>query len=104
MKTHNLKTWPEYFKLVKNDIKKYEFRKNDRNFEVGDLLVLEEFNPCIRCFGSGRVWDGNAGDRTSCDCSPEHGTYTGRNITRTITHILQDFPGLEKGYVILSLE
>jgi len=43
-KTHHLKTWPEYFKAIKDGIKTFELRKNDRDFKVGDLLVLEEID------------------------------------------------------------
>lgn len=43
--THELKTWPEYFFLVLIGIKTFEIRKNDRNFEVGDTLILQKWNP-----------------------------------------------------------
>lgn len=45
MKAHNLKTWPEYFKEVVSGNKTFEVRKNDRDFQVGDLLILDEFDP-----------------------------------------------------------
>jgi len=45
MKTHELKTWPEYFKAVKEGVKKFEVRKNDRDFKVGDLVRLNEYDP-----------------------------------------------------------
>lgn len=41
----SLKTWPQYFKLVQQGIKTFEIRKNDRDFQVGDFLLLEEFDP-----------------------------------------------------------
>ena len=40
MKVHNLKIKPQYFKDVVSGIKTFEVRKNDRNFKVGDLMVL----------------------------------------------------------------
>ena len=44
-KTHTLKTWPEYFSAVVLGHKRFEIRKNDRDFSVGDTLILEEYNP-----------------------------------------------------------
>ena len=44
MNVHNLKIRPNYFKDVIAEIKKFEIRFNDRGFEVGDLIVLEEFD------------------------------------------------------------
>ena len=34
-KTHDLKTWPEYFAEIANGNKTFELRKNDRDFESG---------------------------------------------------------------------
>lgn len=45
MKTHELKILPEYFKAQEDGIKNFEIRKNDRNYKVGDNLVLWEYNP-----------------------------------------------------------
>lgn len=43
-KTHNLKTWPGPFRQVKMGLKKYEVRKADRDFAVGDVLILQEWD------------------------------------------------------------
>jgi hypothetical protein len=48
---HELKTSPEYFKAVRDGIKTFEVRKNDRGFSVGDILVLREFE-----LGYGFFW------------------------------------------------
>lgn len=40
-----LKTWPEFFGDVIADLKTHEIRVNDRDFQVGDVLLLEEWNP-----------------------------------------------------------
>lgn len=45
MQTHNLKTWPKYFQEIWDGKKKFEVRKNDRNFKVGDKLYLKEWDP-----------------------------------------------------------
>ncbi len=39
MKTHILKTDPEIFDLERSGEKPYMFRKDDRNYEVGDTIV-----------------------------------------------------------------
>ena len=39
MKTHELKIKPQYFWDIDCDIKTFEVRKNDRNFEVGDIIT-----------------------------------------------------------------
>jgi len=37
------KVLPEYFQDILDGKKKYEFRLNDFDIEVGDILVLEEY-------------------------------------------------------------
>lgn len=79
--THELKTWASYFHSIVDGTKTFEIRKADRDFRVGDFLLLRETE-----YGSG--------------------AYTGREATRRITHILeheQDL-GLCDGFAILSLE
>lgn len=75
---HELKTHPKYFEKIWNGDKKFEIRKNDRNFQEGDLLKLLEYDPEI--------------------CS-----YTGRYCIMKISYILHDFPGLEPGYCVMSI-
>lgn len=62
MQVHNLKTWPEEFDPLWEGRKHHEFRKNDRDFQIGDELVLHE-------------WE------------PETGEYTNRSVRAKITHI-----------------
>ena len=45
MTIHQLKTHPQYFDKVKTGEKTWELRKNDRNFEVGDTLILRRYCP-----------------------------------------------------------
>jgi ASC-1-like (ASCH) protein len=42
MAVHRLKCWEEYFSDVQAGKKNFEIRQNDRDFKVGDCLVLEE--------------------------------------------------------------
>lgn len=48
MAHHYLKTETQYFQSVEKGIKKFELRKNDRNFQVHDVLHLEEVVNDIR--------------------------------------------------------
>lgn len=43
-KIHNLKILPEYFEAVVRGEKTFEIRKNNRDFKVGDLIFLLEWN------------------------------------------------------------
>lgn len=40
MKVHTLKTWPGVFAEVLNGDKTFEYRLNDRDFSIGDVLFL----------------------------------------------------------------
>lgn len=42
--THSLKILPEFFEPVVDGRKTFEVRYNDRDFQVGDILNLREFN------------------------------------------------------------
>ena len=44
MKVKTLKTKPKYFEMQLKGQKNFEVRKNDRDFQVGDILCLEEFD------------------------------------------------------------
>mgnify|MGYP003016307113 CR=1 FL=1 len=41
---HKLKIQQKYFEPVIQGKKRFEIRKNDRNFKVGDIVVLEEID------------------------------------------------------------
>lgn len=44
MKLHKLKIWPVFFIAVINGKKLFEIRKMDRDYQVGDEILLQEFN------------------------------------------------------------
>ena len=78
MKLHELKILPEYYIEVIEGRKRFELRKDDRNFIVGDLIRLCEF-------------DGTK--------------FTGRDTLYEIIYKLNGGQyGLEKGYCILSIK
>ena len=80
MKTHELKIWPSEFNAVKYDFKTAEFREEDREFEIGDDLLLQEYEP-------------------------DKQEYTGRTVLVGITHIVPggNF-GIPEGYCMLSIK
>ena len=41
---HELKTLPKYFKAVVKGDKTFEVRKDDRDFQVGDKLILMKYD------------------------------------------------------------
>ena len=45
LRVHDLKTWPDEFRAVVRGAKTAEVRKDDRNFRVGDVLELLEYDP-----------------------------------------------------------
>ncbi|MFS7399016.1 ASCH/PUA domain-containing protein [Carnobacterium maltaromaticum] len=54
MKVHELKIGSEFFEAVKDGRKKFEIRKNDRNYQEGDILILKEYDPHTQLF-SGEI-------------------------------------------------
>lgn len=73
---HQLKILDKYFKDVTSGAKKAEYRKFDRDYQVNDLILLNEINENVEC--------------------------TGRAALIKITHILTDY--LPNGYCMLSFE
>ena len=44
-KIHALKCWPEFFSKMAKGTKTFDVRKNDRHFQTGDAIMLEEWDP-----------------------------------------------------------
>lgn len=78
MSVHDLKITQEYFLAKLQGIKPFEVRINDREYEIGDILVLHELN--------------------------EDMEYTGRTITQSVNYKFENPDYLRQGYVILSGE
>jgi hypothetical protein len=84
--THRLKCWPEFFGPIKAGLKTHDLRRaDDRDFSVGDRMLLEEYDP-------------------------ESRSYTGRTVLVQITYITSaDLPcalsqdALHPDFCILSI-
>lgn len=83
---HNMKSWPQFFEAIAKGEKKHDLRSKDRDFKVGDTVVLHEFDPVT-------------------------GQFSGKTVECRITFITSnDTPCalssvvLDRDYCILSLE
>ncbi len=86
-KTHELKTDPGPFCQVRNRLKTFEIRFDDRNFEVGDTLNLMETVYSGEAMKNGKPLE-----------------YTGAICTRFVLHIMRGpVYGLKEGWVIMSI-
>jgi len=80
MVRHELKILPEFFREVASERKKFEIRKNDRDYHIGNVLRLKE-------------WDA------------VNNKFTGNVCDRMITYILHGGKyGIDADYCIMSLE
>lgn len=79
MEHHDLKTWPIYYNRVVSGDKMFELRKNDRDFQTGDMVTLKEYDLLSN-------------------------SYTGRFKTFEISYILHGGQfGIEPGYCVFGL-
>jgi len=76
---HELKVDPIPFRRMFECEKTFEVRKNDRDFQVNDVLYLREYNR-------------------------ELNDYSGRTMFRRVTYVLEGGQyGIEKGYCVMSI-
>jgi len=79
MNRHLLKIENQFFQDIAYGNKRFEVRRNDRDFKVGDELVLYSY------------------DR-------ESNSYNGAFVNATITYLMKGGSfGIELGYVVLSI-
>lgn len=76
--THEVKTLPEYFWPQVTGRKPFEVRRDDRGYQVGDILRQREWTP--------------------------HGGYTGKVLDREITYVLRGLEYIKEGYAVLGLK
>lgn len=79
MIVHKLKTHPEFFNELWKGNKKFEVRKDDRSFAIGDRLRLQEY-------------------------FPQENRHSGREVAALIAYKMTGEEwGIKEGYCILSL-
>ena len=44
-RTHDLKSWPQFFRPIACGERTHELRRNDRDYGVGDRVLLREYDP-----------------------------------------------------------
>lgn len=76
---HYIKSWPTQFDAIKSGEKTFEWRKNDRDYAKGDVLVLKKFDPA------------------------EGGGFMPEQITVYVTYVMYGGFGLPDGYCIMSI-
>lgn len=78
---HELKTWPVYFDRIERGEKQFEVRKNDRDFQTGDVLYLRKWNP------------------TNCQYTED------RMLVCEVTYILHGPQfGIQEGFCVMSIQ
>jgi len=79
-KKHQLKTWIPLYQDILEERKLFDFRKNDRDFQVGDILVLNEWRVTNK-------------------------TYTGRSVSMRVTYMFEGLVdiGMPPGYCIMGI-
>ena len=89
---HELKCAKEYFEAVVSGKKTFEVRKNDRQYEEGDFLAMNEVQYVseIRKDGDGTITE-------------QVLNYTGRSCLVQVVYILNDDRYLKPGYVCMSI-
>ena len=78
VRIHRLKTVNPYFTDIWNFRKMFEVRRNDRDFRVGDKLVLLEYDP-------------------------KDDTYSKRGIETSIDYIMEDPKFCKEGFIVIQL-
>lgn len=49
-KNHLVKSWPEFFEPISQGIRTHDLRRNDRGYNIGDILILREFESKSECY------------------------------------------------------
>ena len=76
---HQLKCEKVFFEEIITQKKRFEVRKNDRGFSVGDYLALNEYDA-------------------------ENELHTGRSVFLEVTSLIDDERFCKPGFVIMSIE
>lgn len=86
MTVHKVKSWSHFFQAISDGLKKHDLRRKDRDYNIGDTIVLEEYDNI-------------------------NGKYTGRSLKTEVTYITDNrYPCayssavIPNDYCILSLK
>jgi len=91
-KVHHLKCWPHEFEAMKGGLKRFEYRKDDRDYQVGDVLILEKWIPV-------KEYENQRSERLV------KGEYTGEKLNVSVSYVLRGGKfGVPEGYVVMSVE
>ena len=93
MTVHDLKCWPDPFAAMLEGRKRFEYRRDDRGYAVGDVLNLREWAP------ETTVVHDDDGLEGTIDPG-----YTGRALSVSVTYVLRDGFGVPPGYCVMSVE
>jgi len=85
LRIHEVKSWPQYFQPVLLGKKIWEYRINDRDYKVGDLILMRE-------------WVN--GDFIRADRETR---FTGKWVLAEISSVHGGLPGMAEGYCILNI-
>jgi hypothetical protein len=111
-RVHELKTWPRFFEAVASGVKPFEWRRDDRDYRVGDILCLREWAAAHEDDCSWRSpYDElqTQDDDFRCErCGrskkePLPGSYTGRRLLTRVTYIARGVAGIPDGWCVLGL-
>jgi hypothetical protein len=80
MKAHDLKCWPSLLHQIITGEKEWEFRINDRDFQIGDTLHLREWDSVEERYGPSNA-----------------------NVLVMSIWNHRDVPGVPEGYVIMRI-
>lgn len=93
MAEHYLKTWTNAWDAVASGAKRFEYRCDDRGFEVGDVLVLRKWDP-----------HGNYGGCFVMRSIPGRQMAEYTELRARVTYILRGLHGVPPGFCVMSIE
>jgi hypothetical protein len=88
-RVHKLKTDPGLYEDVQTGHKKHEIRFDDRDYRVGDILVLQQTS--------------YTGEQMRLEPHACPLRYTGEEMRVKVTHVLRGY-GLQPGWIVMSIE
>lgn len=120
MTTHELKTWPDPFAAIVSGRKRFEYRRDDRGYAIGDSLRLREWTPgpvpsarqhTLREDESCVGWCAACAENGARGLNPDGteaavplGRYTGRERVALVTYIAAGAYGIPAGFCVMSIE